>query len=235
MLRRFLRFLLGLALLPLACGVTLALLDALYAIPLRNGFPVSPEALSLFAGIVVFLAVWMLLPSPARVYVLGHELTHALWGLAFGAKVSNLKVAADGGSVLLTKTNIWITLAPYFFPFYTVLVVIAALVTRCFVSPLPHPCLWTFAVGVTWCFHVCFTFQSLLQHQPDIQECGHVLSYVLIYTLNLAGVLLWIAATTELSFLVVLRFAAIRTGAAYSAVAAFSFAAMRRLLLYFKP
>ena len=101
-------------------------------------------------------------------YVLGHELTHALSGMLFGAKASRLKVTDKGGSVNLTKTNFIITLAPYFFPFYTFVVGIAALIVLIFVRPLPLIPLWVALVGFTWAFHLLFTLDSLSQRQPDI-------------------------------------------------------------------
>ena len=197
---RFFCFLLAIALLPSVWGVSCAFLDVFLLIPSSPDALFSAELLSAMGGLVAFLAVWVLLPKPVRLYVLGHELTHALWGLAFGARVSNLKVGVKGGSVSLSKTNLWITLSPYFFPFWTIVVVAAALVTRCFVSPLPWSCVWLFVIGFTWCFHVCFTIRSLLQTQPDIQEYGHLFSYVLIWLFNVAGVIVWIACTTEVAW-----------------------------------
>ena len=119
---------------------------------------------------------------------------------------------------MLTKSNVLITLAPYFFPFYTVLVVVAALVTRLFVSPLPWTGAWLFAVGFTWCLHVCFTLRALAQRQPDVTEYGRLFSWVFIWLFNVLGVVLWTLATTELSSAAV--FAALRAHvvAAYLAV-----------------
>lgn len=199
-MRKFLCFLLAIALLPCVWAISRAFLDVFLLIPAAEGAVVPAELLSMLGGLAAFLVVWVALPAPVRLYVLGHELTHAVWGLAFGAKVSNLKVGVSGGSVSLSKSNVWITLAPYFFPFWTILVVAAALVTRCFVSPLPCPCAWLFAVGFTWCFHVCFTIRSLMQTQPDVQEYGHLFSYVLIWIFNVAGVIAWIVCTTEVSW-----------------------------------
>lgn len=159
----------------------------------------------MFAGLISFLLVWVAVPNPVRLYVLGHELTHAVWGLAFGARVSNLKVGVRGGSVQLTKSNVWITLAPYFFPFWTMIVVCVALAVRAVMHfthpgvPLPVPWLWMFAVGFTWCFHACFTIRSLMQTQPDVQEYGRVFSWTLILVCNILGVLAWIACTTDVS------------------------------------
>ena len=117
-----LRFLLAGAALPLAWGVTRSLVDVMGEIPAEGGAVVPLGAVAVIAGLVAQLAVWKFLPLPVRAYVLGHELTHALWGLLFGARVSKLRVGTSGGSVTLSKSNVWITLAPYFFPFYTVVV-----------------------------------------------------------------------------------------------------------------
>lgn len=216
---RFLCFLLAIALLPFAWGLSLAFFDVFRMVSASGETIFSPEALSALGGLVAFLVAWVALPAPVRLYVLGHELTHAVWGLAFGARVSNLKVGKSGGSVLLSKSNVWITLAPYFFPFWTIIVVVAALVTRCFVSPLPWPCAWLFAIAFTWCFHVCFTIRSLMQPQPDVQEYGRLFSYVLIWTFNVAGVIVWIACTTEVTWRSVGECLWARTSGAYLAIA----------------
>ena len=147
----FLRMLVGVALLPACWGVARAFFDAVLAAGDAEG--VSPEALSLLGGIAAFALCWLALSHPVRAYVLGHELTHAIWGVAFGARPSKLRVSGSGGSVNLTKTNMFITLAPYFFPFYTFVVVAAALATLAFVRPLPFLPLWMFMIGFTWAFH----------------------------------------------------------------------------------
>ena len=215
---RFLRFLCAVATLPFAWALALVFMDAFLLMPVSGAAVFPPGALCLAAGFMLFLVLWIFLPVPVRLYVLGHELTHALWGLAFGARPSNLKVGLKGGSVTLTKSNVWITLAPYFFPFWTAMVGLIALVVRGFVSPLPCTGAWLFAVGFTWCFHVCFTLRSLLQAQPDIQEYGHVFSYVLIWTFNIAGVIAWIVCTSEVTWSDVWARLLIRATRAYAAV-----------------
>lgn len=218
---RFLRFLLAVAALPLACGLTCVLGDVLRNVPASDDALMAPGVLAVFAGLVVQLVMGFLMPIPLKVYVLGHELTHALWGLFFGARVSRLRVSATGGSVTLSKSNVWITLAPYFFPFYTILVGVVALVIRCFVSPLPWPCAWLFVVGFTWGFHCFFTVRSLLQEQPDIEEYGHVFSYVFIWIFNVAGVAMWIVCTSGIPWSLFGRFLLVRTLGAYGFVWSF--------------
>ena len=132
----FLRLLLGLALLPACCGVVVSFLDAMPAAAGSSGW-LSAESIAALGGVAAFALCWIAVSHPVRAYVLGHELTHAIWGLMFGARPSDLRVGQNGGSVKLTKSNLLITLAPYFFPFYTFLVVIAALITYAFLRPLP--------------------------------------------------------------------------------------------------
>ena len=220
----FLRMLLGVAMLPACWGVVRAFVDSVLVAGGVEG--ISPEAISLLGGIAAFALCWMALSHPVRAYVLGHELTHAIWGLLFGAVPSRLRVGEKGGSVNLTKSNMLITLAPYFFPFYTFLVVVAALVTFAFVRPLPWLPLWMFMVGFTWAFHILFTLETLAQRQPDVTLYGRVFSWVFIFLANVALVLVWLAATTPLTFaqlggILVQRVGGAYLGVASSAVAAF--------------
>lgn len=195
-MRGFLRFLIGLLLLPACCGVGKTFVHAIAAT--SGGFSVG--TFSLLGGVLVFILAWMALPRPVRTYVLGHELTHALWGLLFGAVPSDIKVSESGGSVQLTKSNVLITLAPYFFPFYTFVVIIAALVTYAFLRPLPVIPLWLFMIGFTWAFHILFTLETLSHAQPDVKLYGRLFSWTFIFIVNVLIVLVWLAATTELTF-----------------------------------
>lgn len=195
----FLRLLLGIALLPACWGITRSFVDALFvATGLEGGF--SVESVALVAGMALFALSWTALPRPVRTYVLAHELTHALWALAFGAAPSDVRVSEHGGSVRLQRTNMLITLAPYFFPFYTFVVILAALVTYAFLRPLPYLPVWMFAIGFTWAFHVLFTLDTLTVRQPDITLYGRIFSWTFIYLANVAIVLVWLAATTPLEF-----------------------------------
>jgi len=202
-------------LIPLCVAMTLALLDLLRGLA---GGLFSPEVLWLGIGYTLWLVLWFVMPQPARAYVMAHELTHALWALLFGARIRKMKVTAKGGSVSLSKTNLLITLAPYFFPFYTVLVLLLRWLVGCFVQPVPMPYVWLFLVGLTWGFHLRFTVQSLLTRQPDILEYGRILSHAVIYIFNLLGILLWLICTTSISLSAVVAALLVRTAAAYSAV-----------------
>ena len=198
MIANLLRLLIGLSLLPACWGMSRAFLDSV--VTAAGGGGLSVESLSLLGGIAAFALAWMALSHPVKAYVLGHELTHALWGLLFLARPSDLTVNASGGSVKLSKTNFLITLAPYFFPFYTFVVIVCALVTAAFLRPLPCLPLWLFLIGFTWAFHVLFTLETLGQRQPDVKTYGRVFSWTFIFLVNVGIVLVWLAATTSLTF-----------------------------------
>ena len=216
---RFLCFLCALVALPFAWALALVFVDAFRLMPMSGDELFPPGALFLAAGFVLFLALWIFRIAPMRLYVLGHELTHALFGLCFGAIPKNLKVGLKGGSVELTKSNLLITLSPYFFPFWTAVVGLVALITRAFVTPLPCTNAWLFAVGFTLALHVCFTLRAILQEQPDLQEYGYVFSYVLIWIFNVAGVIAWIVCTSEVTWGAVWKRLLLRSANAYQAVA----------------
>ena len=213
----FFRLLFGIALLPACWGIARASLDSLSAATESSG-GFTVEVLALLGGIVAFAMCWMAISHPVKAYVLGHELTHALWGLLFGARPSDVRVGSSGGSVTLTKSNFLITLAPYFFPFYTFVVVVAALVTFAFLRPLPFLPLWLFLVGFTWAFHVLFTLETLTQRQPDVKLYGRIFSWTFIFIANVSLVLVWLAAMTPLSFARLGGFLVHRIGDAYAAI-----------------
>lgn len=210
----FARLLLGLLFLPACWGLLRAFVDAIVEAAESTG-GMSVESLALLGGIAAFALSWLALPRPMRTYVFGHELTHALWGLLFGARPSDVRVSASGGSVKLSKTNLLITLAPYFFPFYTFIVIVVALVTFAFLRPLPCLPLWMFLIGFTWAFHALFTLETLTHRQPDVKLYGRIFSWTFIYIVNFLIVLLWLASMTPLTFRALGRILLSRVGGLY--------------------
>ena len=222
----FLRMILGVVLLPMCWGVVRAFCDSVMAAAGESG-GITAESIALVGGMAAFALCWMAVSHPVKTYVLGHELTHALWGLLFGAVPSKLRVSSGGGSVNLTKSNMLITLAPYFFPFYTFLVIVVALITSAFIRPLPCLPLWMFAVGFTWAFHALFTLETLAQRQPDVKLYGRIFSWVFIFLANVALILLFLASTTSLTFAQLGGFLVHRVIAAYVGVGLAAFDAFK--------
>lgn len=216
-MKKFLLFLSAVAAMPFVWAVCVSLPESLAGLEMPDDAFLSNEAWGLVAGMLVFAVAWFVFPAPTRVYVFGHEATHALVGALFGAKASNMRVSAKGGSVTLDKSNVWITLAPYVIPFYTVIVALAAVVVRFFTNPLPWAWAWTAATGFTWMFHVFFTLQSLRQTQPDVEEYGKLFSWMLIFVLNVLEILAYIALSANIPLADVMRPIACNTIDAYSA------------------
>ena len=91
---RFLRFLCALAALPFAWALAFVFMDAFRIMPMSGDAFLPPGALWLAGGFLLFFVLWIIRMAPLRVYVLGHELTHALCGLCFGAIPTNLRLVA---------------------------------------------------------------------------------------------------------------------------------------------
>jgi len=193
---RALRILAGLLLMPVCVAATKTLLALLVSIHPRNAGGWPFPAWALVGGFLAWLLVYFTLPRPVRGYVLSHELTHALCAYVMGARVYRIRIGTDKGSVTLSKSNALIALAPYFFPFYTVLVIVAYYLLGIFHDLQAYLSLWLALVGFTWGFHFTFTLASLMQHQSDIREHGYLFSYALIYALNMLGICGWIVAVS---------------------------------------
>jgi hypothetical protein len=137
---------------------------------------------------------YLFLPRPRGIYVLGHELSHALAVWLSGGRVRSLQVAEQGGRVVSDRTSAWITLAPYVVPFYPLLAGVlwlAALQTwpRLLAYQLAFLGIW----GAVWGYHYAFTVDLLRTRQPDFLVYGRIFSLTLIVLANLllATGLIW--------------------------------------------
>ncbi len=192
LLHRFSRWLLALALLPVAVGCTWALLGILLKSRAAVDF-----WLTLLGGGACWLVVFLLLPKPMWVYVVGHELTHALCAWLCGGRVKSMKVGSAGGQVVLTKTNALIALAPYFLPLYSLLWALIWLVVRLVSPGIGFTLVFHFGLGVTYAFHLTLTAQILRVRQPDIIGEGRVFSAVVIWLGNVLTLLFAVPLLTD--------------------------------------
>jgi hypothetical protein len=189
---RWLKFIVGLTLLPVCAGGAVALWRVVRA----NG-TADETWIPLLAGAVCWGVVYLLLPRPMWFYVAGHELTHALWVWAFGGRVKRVKISSSGGHVIVSKTNFIIALAPYFFPFYAVLVVLLFLAAGWF-WPWQLLQVWFhLALGAAYAFHLTLTGHVLKTQQSDIVEHGRLFSATVILLGNLTVLLLAVPLLTH--------------------------------------
>ena len=189
---KWFKMLCALLLLPACLGAADALWRVLKASGTAEFFWVA-----LLSGAACWLVVFCLLPKPMLAYVLGHELTHVLWVWLFGGAVSRFKVSAKGGQVVVSKTNFLIALAPYFFPLYVVLIVLAFGLGNWFLDLRPYLVWFHLLVGAAYAFHLTFTWHILETDQTDISGQGYLFSAVVILLGNALVLLLGIPMLSE--------------------------------------
>jgi len=173
------KFILGIALLPACVGAARALEFAL-----ADAGPADVVWTPILLGAASWLVMYLLLPRPMWAYVLGHELTHAVWTWLFGGSVKKFKATSKGGQVLVTKSNFLVSLAPYFFPFYALLVAGVFAVGRLIWPWDRHRVWFHLLLGAAYAFHVTLTGHTLKTRQTDISEQGYLFSGVIIFLGN---------------------------------------------------
>jgi len=193
---RWVKFVVGIFLLPPAWVLTQTFFTAFARTTLRDAFWATEEFWFFSLGTILWLVAFFGLPRPLWIYVFGHELTHALWVWMLGGRVHRFHVSKTGGHIVTDKTNTWIALAPYFFPIYSLIAIVLYGVAAIFVDVAPYRQVLYAVVGATWAFHLSFTCWMIPKGQPDLTYGGTFFSLVLIYLLNLSllAVLLIIAS-----------------------------------------
>jgi hypothetical protein len=175
---------LAILLVPWCIGAAGALVRVLRASGAAEHFWVA-----FLGGAACWLAVFLLLPKPMLIYVFGHELTHALWAMLFLGRVKKFKASANGGQVVVSRSNFLIVLAPYFFPLYAVLVVGVFALGRLAFGWSGHLVWFHLLLGAAYAFHITLTAHILKTRQSDITSQGWLFSAVVIFLGNI-GVLL---------------------------------------------
>ncbi len=170
----------GIFLLPFCYGYLLSFIDQLISVR-----TVGYGELWFLAGVFSYPIFHYFIIKPRFLSTLAHEMTHMLWGLFFRAKVKDLRVRRESGFVNLSKTNFAIRLAPYFFPFLTILVVF----TSFFLRP-EYLTFILFLVGFTLSLHLITTLETLKVRQPDIYKTGIIFSLPLTFLANLFVIIL---------------------------------------------
>lgn len=172
------KILFGLILLPFCAGFTWQMGTSIGTVAFKPLF-----IYYFLGGGLTYLTLHLLFRKPVLTYVFGHELTHAFFAVLFGGSVKSFHASSRGGRVTITKSNFLITLAPYFFPLYTFIVLLVYWAADAADVRGAAPWL-TFLTGTTFTFHLVLTFMFLHADQDDIREHGAVFSYPLIYLFN---------------------------------------------------
>jgi hypothetical protein len=184
---KWIKFVIAILMLPVCIGAGSALWKVV-----RSSGSADTTWVPMLAGAGCWLVVYLLLPKPMWVYVFGHELTHAVWTWVCGGRVKQFKATADGGHVIVSKTNFLIALAPYFFPLYAVLTVVIFVVGHLFWNWAHYAVWFHLFLGAAYAFHITLTWHILSRKQTDITDQGYLFSAVVIFLGNVAVLLLGI-------------------------------------------
>jgi hypothetical protein len=204
-------------LLTLLAGITtLTFLQSISAVKGLSFLTTEPVFFFGMGMVVLPLLVWGFSDQLLYLYVFGHELTHVIFIYLCGGKVfGDIRVSVTGGHVVTNKSNLLISLSPYFVPFYTVLIGTGFLVARLLVDlnatiqlgPLAFKPIYLFyaMIGFSWTMHIYYTLTMLLKDQPDLHMNGTLMSLLVIYLANsivvTAFVILASSSVTLRSFL----------------------------------
>ena len=225
---KYVRPVLAALLIPLA----LALVWNFYCQVVDMGRSVTVSALPFWLGLGSYFIFQIVFFRPIKTYVFGHELTHALVGILSGARLKSFKVSSSGGSVVLTKTNVWITLAPYFIPLYTMLLIGVYWPCSRFWHLEAYYPYFLFAAGFSLSFHFSLTHYALAQGQSDLKQFGKFFSmvFIILVSVLVLTVLLKLLFPQEIQLLAFFKQSGLTTVAIWRAL----FVEVKKLWLFFR-
>jgi hypothetical protein len=198
---RWVKFVIALFLLPLCAVFSQTFFTVFARATVTQRFWAGEEFWFFSLGAVLWLIAFFGLPRPMLVYVFGHELTHAVWVLLMGGRVSRFRVGRDGGHIVTDRNNFWIALAPYFFPLYSLIVIGAYGALSLFFNVQPYGRLLYGLIGATWSFHFTFTCWMIPKKQTDLTDQGTFFSLVVIYLMNLLLLsIMLVLASAQITF-----------------------------------
>ena len=198
---RWVKFVVAIFLVPLGAILTQTFFTAFARATMTQRLWAGEEFWFFSLGVVLWVIAFFGLRRPVLVYVFGHELTHALWVVLMGGRVSRFRVGRDGGHIVTNRTNFLIALAPYFFPLYSILAIAIYGVAGLFYNVQPYGRLLYAVIGITWAFHATFTIWMIPKSQTDLKDHGTFFSLVVIYLINLLLlIVMLVVASPQITF-----------------------------------
>ena len=199
---RWVKFVIALFLLPVCAVLSQTFFTVFTRATIGQRLWAGEEFWFFSLGAVLWLIAFFGLPRPLLVYVFGHELTHALWVLLMGGRVSRFRVGRNGGHIVTDRNNFWIALAPYFFPLYSIIAIAVYGALSLFFNTQSYGRLLYAIIGITWAFHFTFTCWMIPKNQTDLTDQGTFFSLVVIYLMNLLLLsVMVILASSQITFI----------------------------------
>lgn len=186
-MKRALKFLLGLILLPLAFCILLSVAEVLWHI--IKSYKIT---LYFMLGALLYVLRHLFFYNFSRFYVFAHELSHAAAAWLCGYKVSGLSVGRESGEVKVSGVNTFVLLAPYCVPLYSIAVTLAYLVLNLlWPAAENYNSVFLALFGFFTMLHLMHTYKALTEtEQSDIIRAGGgVFSFSLIVLINMGVVL----------------------------------------------
>lgn len=187
-MKKFIKIILGLLLLPLAFNVLLSVFEISWY--LLKGYSTT---LYFIVGAAVYIILHCFIYDFSRLYVVAHEFSHAFAALLCGYKVSGFKLGSDSGSVRVSNINTFVLLAPYFIPLYSIILTAVYIILKFFWPQTQNYAVWFLTLlGFFTAMHFMHTFKTLTEtEQIDIDKAGGgIFSFPLIILANTALALL---------------------------------------------
>lgn len=139
----------------------------------------------LLSGVICYFAIWYFIIrhwSHQWLSTLEHEITHCLFALLSGNRITDLKVTLkNGGHMSFVGTGNWlIDTSPYFFPTVTFILILL-------MPWLPelHTTSGQFFIGVTLSYHLTSTWTETHSGQTDIQKAGFLFCWLFLPGANI--------------------------------------------------
>ena len=198
---RWVKFVVAIFLVPLGAILSQTFFTAFARATMTQRLWAGEEFWFFSLGVVLWVIAFFGLRRPVLVYVFGHELTHALWVVLMGGRVSRFRVGRAGGHIVTNRTNFFIALAPYFFPLYSILAIAIYGIAGLFYNVQPYGRLLYAVIGITWAFHATFTIWMIPKSQTDLKDHGTLFSLVVIYLMNLLLlIVMLVVASPQITF-----------------------------------
>ncbi|MBU1887642.1 MAG: hypothetical protein KKB46_00400 [Candidatus Omnitrophica bacterium] len=188
MIVKIFSFILSILLIPACAAFTISFYRGVTGI---SG--ISGSGLIFILGAFSYSVLHLILFKLDFLYVLGHEVMHAIATFVSGGKVLGMKVSGKEGSVKTTTPNLFIMLAPYLVPVYVVMLALLYFVFSFFTDAARFSGYFIFFTGFTLMFHLVYTAESIREKQSDLMKAGYFFSISLIYIVNIVIVYLIIS------------------------------------------
>ena len=166
---------------------------------IKHPYPFNPsnKIFWFLAGFIFYFPIHYVFRKAIILHIFSHELSHALWSMLFGGKVDEMYISRSrGGFTRYSRGNFLVTLAPYFFPLYSLIFLGLA-----FIAKENYGAPFVFLCGISTSFHILLTVYSIKIGQPDLRKEGIAFSLSFIILMNiliLGTVFLWFSNQGEI-------------------------------------